>query len=242
MSRGRGALLAAACTALVAACGSSDPKEPEEPALPPLGPVVAAAPAPGTPITDPQDLMNRLLSENDLPPGMSAVLDSNNGPGNTPTSAVVPQTRPAGCEKVLMPLSEQRPENLAANFAIYNGPNFSSIDIDAASYSNEAVAAVFSEVQQTIRNCIRYSGADSDEAVIEYRLGGLEQPPVGDASTAFQLRTSSEGFTLVSLVGIVQVGNTLAQVSVTAPESVDPGVLSDLTAAQVRKLRGITGP
>jgi hypothetical protein len=34
----------------------------------------------------------------------------------------------------------------------------------------------------------------------------------------------------------------LLQVAVTAPEAVDPAVLSALTAAQVRRLQGSAGP
>ncbi|WP_280407546.1 hypothetical protein, partial [Nocardia brasiliensis] len=159
-----------------------------------------------------------------------------------PPGAPTTPTDPADCAKVLTPLGEQRPGALAQAAIQYAGPNFSSIDIDAASYRNDAVAPAFAQMQATLRQCVHYSGADATDIPIDYRVGGLTPPRAGDAATAFQVRTSSEGLTLHSAVAIVQVGATLAQIAVTAPEAVDERVLSELTAAQVRKLQGVPGP
>ncbi|WP_431950194.1 hypothetical protein [Nocardia lijiangensis] len=236
----RALLSAVAGAVVVAGCGAEEEKQSSVPALQPLGPVVAAAPVTGSPTTDPDELTRRLLGPADLP-GMTPVPDSR-GPGQAEPAGPTAETRPAQCARVLLPLAVQGTDPLTWNTVAYNGPNFSSIDIDAASYSPEKLAAAFSTVQQTLRECTEYSGNDADGTAIEYRLGGLSQPPVGDASTAFELRTSSAGFTLISLVSIVQVGSVLAQVTITAPESVEPAALTDLTADQVARLRGVAGP
>ncbi|WP_253815774.1 hypothetical protein [Nocardia amikacinitolerans] len=235
----RGLLLAVVSAAVVAGCGS-EREEPSAPDLPPLGPTVEAASVTGPPLTDPAELARRLLGPADLP-GMTPVLDART-PGQAQTAGPTAQTRPAHCAQVLLPLAEQGTEPLTWNTVAYNGPSFSSIDIDAASYAPEKLSDAFSAVQRTLRECTEYSGNDADGTSIEYRLGGLAQPSVGDASTAFQLRTSSAGFTLVSVASIVQVGSVLAQVTITAPESVEPAALTELTADQVDRLRGVAGP
>ncbi|WP_194819440.1 hypothetical protein [Nocardia sp. XZ_19_385] len=236
MTRGLGLVLAGMGAALTA-CSSDSPDD--KPAPPAFGPVATAAPAGGAPITDSDVLLARLLDPADLPSGFtpSGASRSADFPLGDP-----PPTKPAGCEKVMTPIGEQRPEARAWNFIGYSGPNFSSIDIDAATYPSDQLAPAFTAIQQTLRGCTTYSGADADETAIDFRLGGLEQPPAGDAATAFQLRTTSDGITLVTLVSLVQVGNTLTQVAVTAPDAVDPGVLTAVTAAQVRRLQGVAGP
>lgn len=240
MTRGRGLLLAAATTAFVSACGSSSTPStaPSAPELPPLGPVVTAAPVQRPPTTDADRLYRQLLTGADLPPDFTALPARLDAPAGAPTTP----TDPADCAKVLTPLGEQRPGALAQAAIQHAGPNFSSIDIDAASYRADAVAPAFAEVQARLRQCAHYTGADATDIAIDYRVGGLTQPRAGDAATAFQVRTTSEGLTLHSAVALVQVGATLAQIAVTAPEAVDEQVLSELTAAQVRKLQGITGP
>ncbi|WP_405162306.1 hypothetical protein OG203_39405 [Nocardia sp. NBC_01499] len=236
--RGRALLLVAATTALVAACGSPKSAAPAAPELPPLGPVAAAAPVTGSPIADADRLHDQLLTNTNLPPNFTLLPAR----AETPADAQGSPTDPAECVKVLTPLGEQLPGALTKSSVQYSGPNFSSIDIDAASYRDDAVAPAFSDVQATLRRCAHYSGTDATGIHVDYRVGGLAQPKAGDALAAFQVRTTSEGLTLNSSVAIVQVGNTLAQVAVTAPESVDAGVLSDLTAAQVRRLQGVVGP
>ncbi|WP_239476509.1 hypothetical protein [Nocardia arizonensis] len=239
MSRTGGALLAAVSAAVLSGCGSSDTTAADAAGLPPLGPVVAAAPTTGAPITEATTLRERLLDDGDLPAGMVQAAASD--PASSATAGQA-HTEPAECGRILQPLARQRPDASTRSAVAFNGPNFSSIDIDAATYSNDKLPSAFADFQSVLRRCGKYSGTDADETSIDYRLGGLAQPSVGDASTAYQLRLTSEGFTLVSLVGLVQVGNTLVQVSVTAPESVDPGVLEDVTAAQVRRLSAPATP
>ncbi|WP_280403476.1 hypothetical protein [Nocardia brasiliensis] len=239
MTRGRGLMLAAATTAFVSACGSSSSSEPPAgPELPPLGPAATAAPVQSPPATDSDRLYRQLLTGADLPRDFTALPPR----ADVPTGAPTTPTDPADCAKVLTPLGEQHPGALAQAAIQYAGPNFSSIDIDAASYRNDAVAPAFAQMQAALRQCVHYSGADATDIPIDYRVGGLTPPRAGDAATAFQVRTSSEGLTLHSAVAIVQVGATLAQIAVTAPEAVDERVLSELTAAQVRKLQGVPGP
>ncbi|MEU8894255.1 hypothetical protein [Nocardia sp. NPDC048505] len=236
VTRGLGLVLAGVGAAL-AGCSSDDPAP--ESGLPAFGPVVAAAPAAGEPLTDSDVLLARLLDPADLPAGYS--------PSGASRSADLPlgdppPTTPAGCERVMTPIGEQQSQARAWNFIGYSGPNFSSIDIDAASYPADQVGAAFAAVQQTLRGCTAYSGTDTDKTRIDFRLGALEQPPAGDASASYRLHTSSEGVDLVTLVTLVQVGPTLAQVSVTGLDQVDPGTLTAVTAAQVRRLRGVAGP
>ncbi|MFG1798025.1 hypothetical protein [Nocardia sp. NPDC049149] len=238
VKRGCGLMLATATTVLLAACGSAESPAPPAPELPGFGPVIAAKPVTGAPITDADRLQDRLLTSTNLPPDFTA-LPARVDP---PATAQAPPTDPAECAKVLTPLGAQRPGSLAKAVVQYTGPNFSSIDIDAASYPNDAVALAFSELQATVRGCAHYSGTDATDIKIDYRIGGLAAPAVGDAAAAFQVRTTSEGLTLQSSVAIVQVGSTLTQVAVTAPESVDIQVLNELAAAQVRRLQGVSGP
>ncbi|MBF6588751.1 hypothetical protein IU414_28815 [Nocardia farcinica] len=235
------AALAVAGALLVTGCGADTEDAAAPPPAAPLGTVVPAAPATGEPFTSPDALALRLLADTELPAGMTAAYDpSTDAPGQQ--AGVPAPTTPPGCGKVLMELGHQRPEALAWTAVAYNGPDFASIDIDAASYRPEAVGPAFTAVQETLRGCTEYFGEDADDARIDYRLGALAQPPAGDAATAFELRMTSEGLTLVAHVALVQVGTTLAQISVTAPESSDPALLAELTAAQVRKLRGVTEP
>lgn len=217
-------------------CGSSgdtgsdaDPIE-----LGALGAVVPAAPVTVPPFTDADTLALRLLGEDDLPAGMVAAYDP--ADESTRPASVPAPTTPAGCGKVLMALGYQRPEALTWTAVAYEGPEFAGIDIDAASYAE--VGPAFTAVQQTLHNCTEYFGEDSEDTRIDYRLGALDQPPAGDASTSFQLWMTSEGATLVAQATLVQVGATLVQISVTAPEASDPALLAELTAAQVRALRG----
>ncbi|MFC9895560.1 hypothetical protein ACFVMC_17900 [Nocardia sp. NPDC127579] len=218
-------------------CGSDTSGDTSAP--PGFGPLVAAVPATGEPIGDSEVLLARLLDQTDLPAGFTP-----SGVSHTPELPLgdPPPTDPAGCERVMTPLGEQRPEARAWNFTGYEGPNFSSIDVDAASFAADQLGPAFTAVQQTLRACTGYRGTDADDTGIEFRLGALEQPPAGDAATSYQLRTVSDGITLVTLVSVVQVGTTLTQVAVTGLDAVEPGVLTAVTGAQVRRLRGVSGP
>ncbi|MGQ4599849.1 hypothetical protein [Nocardia sp. R6R-6] len=238
MIRACGPLTAAASVLLASGCGSAEPAA-GLPELPPPGAVVAAAPVTVAPESDSDRLRDRLLSDADLPPGFTE-LPPRADVGTAPAGAS--PTNPVECAKVLTPLGAQYAGALAQAATQFAGPNFSSIDIDAASYPHDAVAGAFSAVQQLLRRCVHYSGADATDIPVEYRIGGLAQPPAGDALASFQMRATSDGLTLGSSVAIVQVGSTVVQVAVTAPEAVDPGVLSALTDVQVRRLDGVAGP
>ncbi|WP_040795449.1 sensor domain-containing protein [Nocardia higoensis] len=222
--------------ALLTGCGSSEGagSEADQVDLGALGPIVPAAPVTDPVFTDADNLALRLLGEDDLPAGMVAAYDPAD-PSTRPASVPSPTT-PAGCGKVLMALGYQRPEAIAWTGVAYDGPEFAGIDIDAASYAEAGPA--FTAVQETLHNCAEYFGEDGEGARIDYRLGALDQPPAGDASTSFQLHMTSEGATLVAQATLVQVGSTLVQIAVTAPEASDPALLAELTAAQVRALRG----
>lgn len=227
----RGGLLAGSAALLLAGSGCAQERDSAPAALPPLGPVVTAAAGTGAPITDADRLRGLLLSPADLPRDFTPLPD--NRPDATVTGAS--PTKPAECARVLTPLVAQRPGAQASAAVQYAGPDFSGIDIDAASYSDAALPSAFADVQALLRRCTSYS--DTGDLEIGYRIGGLPKIDAGDAAAAFQLRTDSEGLSLYSAVAIVQVGNTLAQVSVTAQQPVDPGLLGDLTVAQVRRLR-----
>ncbi|WP_336085960.1 hypothetical protein [Nocardia sp. SSK8] len=220
---------ASACAALtgVAACGTDD-----EPAVFPAA--ASAAPGSGTPISDPAQLSAALLSAADLPGSFAAV-----PPRNDRDEAAVPPTAltdPADCARLLTPIATQWPGSSASASVQFAGPSFATIDIDAASYPDTALTPAFDALQAQPRRCATYTGDDAGVR-IDYRTAPLDQPAVGDAGSAFTLTATSDGLTLTSATSLVQVGNTLVQVVVTAPETVDPGVLADLTAAQVRKLR-----
>ncbi|QIS10978.1 hypothetical protein [Nocardia arthritidis] len=219
----------------LAACGGK--QQADQVKLPPVGPAVPAATASGLPIGDSERLRGLLLGVTDLPPSFTALPDPNS---DLSLGGLAPTT-PAECAKVLSPLASQTSGALAHAAVQYMGPDFAGIDIDAASYSNELVGQAFSQVQAVIARCTRYSGTDGNKP-IDYRIGGLTQPSAGDAVTGFQVRSVSDDVALTSSVAIVQVGATLTQIVVSARQPLDPGVLADLTAAQVRKLRGFAGP
>ncbi|MFF5036470.1 sensor domain-containing protein [Nocardia salmonicida] len=224
-----------ACVGLaaVAGCGSDDAAD--SPGSGPFSAPVTAAPGTGAVVRDAAQLSAGLLAATDLP-GDFAVVPPR---GDAAEPAVPPAapTDPPDCGRLLSPIAQQWPGSAAAASVQFAGPSFATIDIDAASYPDAALAPAFDALQAQPRRCTSYSGDDAGVR-IEYRTSALAQPPVGDARSAFTLTATSDGLTLTSATSLVQVGNTLVQVVVTAPEVVDPGVLSDLTAAQVRKLRG----
>ncbi|MGX1776748.1 hypothetical protein ACWIGW_31865 [Nocardia brasiliensis] len=235
-------LLVAATAAVIAACGPPNPGMPELPELPPLGAVTAAAPVVGEPIADSDRLRNQLLTLADMPPNFTVQPSvSLEAPSNPSTSPV----DPAECTMVGDPLVVQRPGALAQAAVHYMGRSYTDIYIDAASYPNEAVAVAFSEVQAILRRCTHYVGhhvgARGTEIADDYRVGGLAQPPAGDASTAFQaVKSNSNGGQARYSAAIVQVGSTLMQLWVDRRLVRErEGLLSDLIAAQVRRLQGV---
>ncbi|RDI49829.1 sensor domain-containing protein [Nocardia mexicana] len=232
--RRAGALLAGAALC-AAGCGSQ-----QEDSLPGLGAAVTPSAVTAPAVTDSAALQAKMLGTTDLPPGYTRLDDGS--PGNGVAAPDRSRTDPAQCSKVLGAVAEQVPGASARAAVNYTTPDFSSIDIDAASYPENGAAQAFSNVQQLLRRCTGYSGTDADGVAVDYRVGGLEQPRLGDSSTAFQLHTSSQGMSLYSGAAVVLVGSTVVQVAQTAPQPIDPAALSDLTAKQVQRLQGVLGP
>lgn len=229
---------ASACAALtgVVACAATDDEcDSPESCAGWTQPAATAAPGTGEVVRDSARLSAALLAATDLPGDFTAM-----PPRTESDEAAVPAeapTDPADCARLLTPIARQWPGSAAAASVQFAGPSFATIDIDAASYPDSALDAAFTALQERPRRCATYTGEDAGMR-IDYRATALAQPSTGDASSAFTLTATSDGLTLTSATSLVQVGNTLVQVVVTAPEDVDPGVLADLTAAQVSKLRG----
>ncbi|MRH90072.1 hypothetical protein GFY24_21955 [Nocardia sp. SYP-A9097] len=227
------ALLGITALAL-SACGSHD----SAPALPTLGAPVQPKTQDGAPVPDVTALRNNLLDASQLPSGYTSLGD----PPTGSTTGAGANTTPPQCAKVLAPIAEQATNAATRAAAQYGGPDFDSIDIDAAAYANGGAAQAFSTVQALLRDCANYSSTDPDGTKVEYQVGGLEQPSSGDASFAFRVHTTSQGLTLYSAVTVTQVGSTVVQFSMSGAREPDSQQLTALTAAQVRKLRGTTGP
>lgn len=206
-----------ACVGLaaVAGCGSDDAAD--SPGSGPFSAPVTAAPGTGAVVRDAAQLSAGLLAATDLP-GDFAVVPPR---GDAAEPAVPPAalTDPPDCGRLLSPIAQQWPGSAAAASVQFAGPSFATIDIDAASYPDAALAPAFDALQAQPRRCTSYSGDDAGVR-IEYRTSALAQPPVGDAGSAFTLTATSDGLTLTSATSLVQVGNTLVQVVVTAPEVV----------------------
>ncbi|MFF0490753.1 hypothetical protein ACFYTQ_17175 [Nocardia sp. NPDC004068] len=227
-------LLAAAVAA--AGCGTA-----QDDSLPGFGPQVTAKPAATAPATDSAALRARLLTAADLPPGFSELEDG--GPGNGAQQPVDrSRTDPAACAKVLSPIADQHTGASARAEAHYSSADFTSVDVDAASYPGDGAAQAFSAVQTLIRQCGKYSGTDADGTEVSYRAGGLDQPSAGDASASFQIRTTSSGMTLYSGATIAVVGGTVVQIARTSTAPVDTAALRGLTMTQVMRLQGVAGP
>ncbi|MBL1077823.1 sensor domain-containing protein [Nocardia sp. 2] len=226
------ATLAAVLAVAVSACGSGDSTDP----LPSLLPTVQPPTASNAPALDDVTLRNSLLDETVLT-GYTAL---NDPPPGTVTGAGT-ATDPSQCAKVLSPVAEQAPGARAQAIAQFSGTDFASIDIDAASYANGGSAQAFSLVQSLLQGCAAYSGKDADNITVEFRLGGLEIPKAGDASTAFRVHTSSQGFTLYTAVSLTVVGSTVVQIAMSGASEPDPQKLGDITAEQVKQLRAATG-
>ncbi|MFC8532281.1 hypothetical protein [Nocardia sp. NPDC057227] len=227
---------------VVAGCGDDEPAAPApSDGLPSFGAPVTAAPVAGPGPAGSAELLNRLLSSTDLPGSFTPL------PARDPgTGASTDATDPAACVAVLTPVAAQAPGARADAAVQYAGPDFSSIDIDAAAYAADGVGPALATVQRTLRECVGFTDAtppeNADDPSITYEVAPFDQPAAGDSSTAYQVLVRADELTLHSAVALVQVGDTLTQIAVTAPESVQPEVLSALTAQQVRRLRGIAGP
>ncbi|EKT80219.1 hypothetical protein WSS_A23173 [Rhodococcus opacus M213] len=227
----------------LSACSSSASGDAGDTAsLAPLGPVVTAAPdAAGTPFADQVALKAALLDVGDLPVGFTPAPDPEDDLGLPPASESADSdkssTDPAECGAVLSPVADQRAGAVASASDWFTGPEFATIDQDAASYGTGADASqAFAAVQDRLAGCTEYTGTDADGVQVQYRVGGREQQPAGDASMAFRLVTTSEGVSLVSDVVVVVVGSTVTQLVATGQDPIDAGVFDDLTSTAVSKL------
>ncbi len=229
-------VLASAVAVTVSACGSSDSGAP----LQTFGPTVAPPQTSGAaaPVVDSITLRSNLLDVPQLPSGYSALNDP--PPGSTGGAGA--KTDPPQCAKVLSPVSAQAPGSFSQTVAQFGGPDFDTLDIDAASYANGGAAQAFSTVQSLLRECTRYSGKDVDGESVDFQVGAVDQPSAGDASTAFRVHTTSQGLTLYSVVSVTLVGSVVVQLAMSGAAEPDPQELSALTAAQARKLKGEAGP
>jgi hypothetical protein len=222
----------------VAGCSSDSGK----PALPEAHPSVAAPSTASAPaITDPNAIRTALLTAAELPPGFSQLIDlpSEAPAGPSADSSDKSSTDPARCAVVLSPVSQQQTGSTANASARFGGPGYNSIDVDAASYAD--VGAAFARVQELVGQCTHYTGTDADGVAVDYRIGGVELPTVGDASTAFRILTESMGITLTTDVVIAVVGSTVMQLTATGQAPIDAGVLTGLATNQVDRLRRATG-
>ncbi|MFD4368794.1 sensor domain-containing protein [Rhodococcus sp. NPDC058521] len=239
---GTGAVIAVAALTALAGCSSSSGSEDNAPEMDALGPSVtvpsndSAAPGLGD-----EALRPLLLTAAELPVGFVPLPDPEQDLGLPPADDTSETdksaTDPRECAAVLAPVAQQSAGAVGSASSMFSGPNFSSFDQDIASYGdNEATARAFETVQDTLSRCGEYTGTDVDGIDITYRLGARDQEPVGDASVAFRLVTSSEGLTLTSDVVIAVVGNNIVQMAAAGQTEIDPGVFADTTKKAVEKV------
>ena len=185
-----------------------------------------------------------MLGLGDLPDGFSSIPDPVQDLGLDPApeydSPDESGTDPAECAAVLAPISEQR-GGAASNAVVrFSGPNFSSIDEDAASYPDTGTAEAFTAIQQAWVGCTTFSGTDADGVSVDYALAGREQSSVGDASASVRLTTSSEGFTLISDVVVAVVDSTVVQIVVSDQAGLEPETVTAVAEAAVERIRSVT--
>lgn len=230
-----------ACVVAGAGCSAAEP--------PDTGAPSALVPAPdplrGPPISDSSTLAAALLEGDDLPSGFVTIPDPVRDLGLDPApeydSPDRSSTDPAPCAAVLAPVSAQLDTPAGAGLsdavARFSGPNFSSVDEDAASYAGTAAAEVFEGIQQTWAGCSSFSGTDADGVVVDYSVAGRQQSSVGDASASIRLTTESEGFTLVSDVVLAVVDATVVQVVVSDQSGLEPDTVSAVATKAVDRIR-----
>ncbi|MGV8871470.1 MAG: hypothetical protein ACOH2Q_03000 [Rhodococcus sp. (in: high G+C Gram-positive bacteria)] len=227
--------------AAAAGCSSDEPSQ-----TPAEAPTAVAAPDPllGAAITDAGVLTAAMLGLGELPDGFSSIPDPVKDLGLDPApdydSTDRSSTDPAECAAVLAPVSEQLGGAASSAVVRFSGPNFSSIDEDAASYSGTGAADAFAAVQQAWVGCTEFSGTDADGVGVDYALAGREQSPIGDASASVRLTTSSEGFTLVSDVVVAVVDSTVLQIVVSDQSGLEPETVTAVAGAAADRIRTAT--
>lgn len=210
--------------------------------LQPFTPVPVPEATNGTgPITDGATLAGRMISIADLPAGYTGYdlppLDPS-APGATAEDRS--GTEPQECAAVLAPVGTQVPGVLASASVTYGGPDFSSLDQDAASYDGSGALTAFRTVQESLTRCAEFSGTDADGVRVDYRLGMsplLADDAIGDASVAVRLAATSEGVSLTTDAVVMVVGSTVTQVVATGIEAVDPQLITSLARTAADRLR-----
>ncbi|WP_415976796.1 hypothetical protein [Rhodococcus sp. 077-4] len=236
------AVFALALVGVTAAGCSAD--EPAQTPVPVPSAVAAPDPLRGAPISDSGVLAAAMLGLGDLPGGFSSIPDPVQDLGLDPAPEYdapdKSSTDPAECASVLAPISEQRDGAVASAVARFSGPNFSSIDEDAASYSGTGTAEAFAAIQQAWARCTTFSGTDADGVKVDYAVAGREQSPIGDASTSVRVTTGSAGFTLVSDVVVAVVDSTVAQIVVSDQSGLEPETVTAVAEKAVERIRSVT--
>lgn len=239
----RSIVVAAVSILGLTACGGTDDNASDAARVEAAPEVAAPNPLTGAAITDEADLQSRLLTTDDLPAGFTVVADPVRDLGLDPATQYDAEdmsgTDPQRCADVLAEITRQSPGAAVGAAVRYSGPDFSSIDQDAASYLGDGAADAFSAVQQTLRSCSEYSGTDADGIAVEYSVSAREQETIGDASTSVRLETTSEGYTLVSDAVVTVVDHTVVQLVATSQEGVDPSSLTELARTAASRIRGV---
>ncbi len=149
------ALLSAASMSAVSGCGLSE-DAPEAVPLSDVGPIVPAPdPLLGSPIADNAALAGAMLVSTELPDGYVLIPDPVRDLGLDPApeydAADKSGTDPQSCAEVLAALAQQSPGAAADAEIRFSGPDFSSIDEDAASYTDNGAADAFAAVQKRLQ-------------------------------------------------------------------------------------------
>ncbi|MFW0873392.1 sensor domain-containing protein [Rhodococcoides corynebacterioides] len=240
--------------AVAAGCGTGtpDPGGSTEPAPPPprvdLAPfervAVPSVAAGAAPIVDNAFLAGRLLTIADLPAGWTGYdlppLDPS-APGATAEDRS--STDPADCAAVLAPIASAIPGGISAASVSYGGPDFTSLDQDAASYDGPGAATAFGQIQDSLARCGTFSGTDADGVRVDYRVGasdlvsgpGVVSP--GDAAVAARIQVTSDGVELTTDAVITLVGATVTQIVATGLDPVDPEIVRGLATTAADRLR-----
>ncbi|SFA38333.1 hypothetical protein SAMN05444374_101114 [Rhodococcoides kroppenstedtii] len=255
MARASAALVAGMVSvAVLAGCSTDAPDTDESTESTPPAPRVDLAPfepvpiptvaAGATPIVDNAFLAGRLLTIADLPAGWTGYdlppLDPS-APGATAEDRS--STDPADCAAVLAPIATAIPGGISAASVSYGGPNFASLDQDAASYDGDGAATAFGRIQDALARCGTFSGTDADGVRVDYRVGAsdlLSGPDVvapGDAAVAARIQVTSDGVELTTDAVVSLVGATVTQIVATGLDPVDPDLVRGLTSTAADRLR-----
>ena len=255
MARASAALVAGMVSvAVLAGCSTDAPDTDESTESTPPAPRVDLAPfepvpiptvaAGATPIVDNAFLAGRLLTIADLPAGWTGYdlppLDPS-APGATAEDRS--STDPADCAAVLAPIATAIPGGISAASVSYGGPNFASLDQDAASYDGDGAATAFGRIQDALARCGTFSGTDADGVRVDYRVGAsdlLSGPDVvapGDAAVAARIQVTSDGVELTTDAVVSLVGATVTQIVATGLDPVDPQLVRALATTAADRLR-----